>query len=248
RSVSRSSKAVTSTWLLAANACAAFVGAPAASNATAAGGPRRSSTRSALRAGKPRAITARRRGVPRRRTSDAGRSAASSRSDSRARSAALPSSTYQLGSSSVPISNRRSATSGPLRGRLDLADAHQVRPGTGFRQPSHPLHVSLPFGLRQHAARIEQVEGVRALQHELVARVEQTLLQEAPGLAFETVEQHALQVGVALLEVVAAVLLLEVTPKVAHGDALRHLDVEAVLDVLQVHRQALHAVGQLDGH
>src|SRR5581483_4876907 len=113
------------------------------------------------------------------------------------------------GSSSVPISKTRSISAllrpgrlrvlrlqesgvpGQLlfrqravlqRGELHLHARRQVELRAVVREAPHPKDVSLPLGDADRAARIEQVEGVRALQAVVVGGKRQLLLDQAPAL------------------------------------------------------------------
>ncbi len=92
---------------------------------------------------------------------------------------------------------------------------------------------------------------MRGLQYLLVRRQCQFLLHQVLGVAFVGAEGGQQEVDVAVLEVVGALLHLVLVEHVAVPQwpifAGRIDEVEDVLDALQVHRQALQAVGDLAG-
>jgi hypothetical protein len=67
--------------------------------------------------------------------------------------------------------------------------------GDFARQGAHAADVGRPFGDRNGAARIEQVEGVRALHHHFVARQRQAGSDQAPGFGFVFAEMTEQQVS-----------------------------------------------------
>ena len=92
-----------------------------------------------------------------------------------------------------------------------------------------------------------------ALQHAVVGRQRQAGLQRAQALGLAVVELLEQEVGVGHLEVVARVLALVFQVHVAIGEvhavgAAAPHDVEHAVHALDVHRQALQAVGDLHGH
>src|SRR5439155_8793910 len=118
---------------------------------------------------------------------------------------ASPSSRRDLGgNSSVKSSTSRLAVGGALAGFFlttvqprilvlqhrepELLARIEVSLRDEFRERSHAAYVGLALGHRDRAARIEQVEGVRALQHHLVARQRQSRLDQALRLRFIIVE------------------------------------------------------------
>src|ERR1044071_1184755 len=96
------------------------------------------------------------------------------------------------GSSSTPISSNR------LRMRLLLLFEVELRDGAN--QVAHAPDVCRPLGDRERAARVEQVERVRALEDEVVGRQRQAALDQAPALGLVVVEVPPVQLGVGLLE------------------------------------------------
>ena len=105
----------TSTPQPRANASAACVGRPSASNAALTGGPRFSSGRSGCRSDSRRTRTARRRGVANRSTALNCRPAVRKPCSTPSANAALSVSSDFGGSSSVPISTRKSRTGAHAR-------------------------------------------------------------------------------------------------------------------------------------
>ena len=117
----------------------------------------------------------------------------------------------------------------------------------GTRQRAHAQDVALAFGDRDRLARVQQVEGVRGLHHLLVRRQREFRLEQlaAGGFVFvEVAQQHR---GVGMLEVVSRLLHFVLVEHVAVGDAAERPigphDVEDAFDALQIHREALEAVG-----
>src|SRR5690625_1991123 len=158
---------------------------------------------------------------------------------------------YQAGSSSVPISNSRSAicdSSAADEFPAVIIQHPQVTAGGAFAQAPDTLHVVLALHVRQHPAGIEQVEGMRCLHDHLVRRVDQVFVEQPARFALERVEQAALQLHVRSREVVIRMLHLEGAPQLAHADAGTVVDVEAMAAVLQVYGDALKSVGQFDRH
>src|SRR5665811_1896928 len=112
------------------------------------------------------------------------------------------------GSSSQPISMRRVLMRRPPR-------------GTARRPRAHAPDVHRAIGDADHAARVEHVEGVAALEHVVVGRHGQTRLETALGLVLVLAEVAVEHVGVGDLEVVAAELALVLAVDVAVGDGHR---------------------------
>ena len=136
-----------------------------------------------------------------------------------------------------------------------VADDLEVQAGDLARQVAHAADVHRAVGDADHAARVEHVEGVAALEHVVVGRHRQARLEAALGLALVLAEVAVQHVGVGDLEAVAAELALVLPVDVAVGDGHRlavfvplrpHQVVDAV-HALQVHGQALQTVGELDG-
>src|SRR5579859_2655993 len=116
---------------------------------------------------------------------------------------------------------------------------------------AHPQDVALAFRHGDGAARVQEVEGMGGLQHLLVGRQRQPLLQEARAFGFADVEPLEEFCSVGLLEVVPGLLHLVLVVDVAVGDlALRAVgpgELVHILYTLQVHGQALETVGDLTG-
>ena len=148
----------------------------------------------------------------------------------------------------MPRSCRGAAARGPEPGRA-----------AGLGELAHAQDVALALGHRDHAAGVEQVEDVACLDalvvgrqrhrggaRRRVARPREYLRQAAFRVA-EVAEQH---LGVGVLEIVPRVFLLGLQEDVAIGDlvgalAAVEVELEAVVDALQVHGEALEAVGEL---
>ncbi len=135
-----------STPQLAAKACAARVGCPSASKAARTGGPRRRTVCAGCCAARRETRTARRRGVANEATGPWRRWAAASWALRPARSACSSSGSALGGSSSVPISNRKSRRSlravslmrAPLRWPLPGRQAAEIPAPRGWRSRPAP--------------------------------------------------------------------------------------------------------------
>ena len=102
------------------------------------------------------------------------------------------------------------------------------------------------FRHRDHAAGLQQVEGVAALQDEVQGRGGQLLRHQVRGLGLIDREQLLEPLRVGGLEVVGALTLLKRQPDVAVGAVAIPGEIPDALHVLEVHREALQAVGDLD--
>ena len=197
---SRSSRPSASRPWRRANPVAACV-QPSAFCATASGGPRCSTRSAAWRPGTSRASTAIRRGE----TCASTDVAASRRSSSR-----RATSRGRVGVGDPACGGRQL-----LAAELDQEIRHaglqrlHVRGGDGAGQVPDARDVADPLGDRDRAARVEQVEGVRALQHLVVGRQRQAPRHAAPAhsrsWSSKWREQH---VDVGRLEVVRRQLAL----------------------------------------
>jgi hypothetical protein len=98
------------------------------------------------------------------------------------------------------------------------------------------------------AARVQQVEQVRALHDAIVARQHESRGDEPLGLFFPVVEVPAQGLDVGLLEVVARELAFVLQVDLPVGHAGRPEDVVDAVLLLRVHRQPLEAVRDLDGN
>src|SRR2546422_7397574 len=139
------------------------------------------------------------------------------------------------------------------RGELHPRPRRQVQLRAVVGELADPQDVTLPLGHADGAARVEQVEGVRALQAVVVRRKRKVLLDEAAALALVLVEEAQEPVGIARVEAVLALLPLVLPEGVAVGEpaAVRvraEDEVVDVVDALQVHGDALEPVGELRGH
>ena len=145
----------------------------------------------------------------------------------------------------MPRSSRAAAL-GPEPGRA-----------AGLGELAHAQDVALALGHRDHAAGVEQVEDVARLDALVVGRQRhEVALAGVAGLEIlaaggfrvaEVAEQH---LGVGVLEIVPRVFLLGLQEDVAIGDlvgalAAVEVELEAVVDALQVHGEALEPVGEL---
>ena len=119
-------------------------------------------------------------------------------------------------------------------------------------EPADAEDEALPLRDADGAPRVQQVEGVRALQAVVVRRQRELLLDEAAALLLVLVEEAEEAVGIAGVEAVLALLPLVLPEHVPVREA-RSVGIGAehqvidVVDALEVHRDALEAVGQLGG-
>src|SRR5919106_4268144 len=139
----------------------------------------------------------------------------------------------EAGSSSQPISSSRLGNGLQVELRDapgEVADAADVR-GT----LSH----------RDGTAGVEQVEGVRALQHLVVGGERQPALEQVPALLLVLPEAPHEHLHGCLLEVVDGPLALALAVALRPGHAGRPLHLEGAPLVLQEHGQPLETVGDL---
>src|SRR5262249_33682449 len=112
--------------------------------------------------------------------------------------------------------------------------ALEVSAGDPRGERADPEDVALPLGHRDRAARIEQVEGVRGLQHLLVRGEREPGGEEALTLALVILEMPEERWHVGALEVIGRLLGLVLFEDVAVGDrsrgTLREHDVVSALD------------------
>src|SRR6266404_8216834 len=121
------------------------------------------------------------------------------------------------------------------RGVIGLRHRTRVR--------AHAGDVGGALGHGDGAARVEKVEGMRALQDHFIRRQDAVRLDKALGFRFEAFEQIRQQIGIRQLEVVARLLYFVLMVDIAVAHAWRPDEVEHAFLSLQVHRQALQAVG-----
>src|SRR6185369_7777333 len=119
--------------------------------------------------------------------------------------------------------------------------------GDAARQVADAADVRRAFSDADRAARIQQVEAVRGLEHLLVSRQRELLLHQVPGLPLVRRESREEEVRIAVLEVVGRLLFLVLQVDVAVAQAFGPGEVIDVVDLLQVHGQALQPVGDLAG-
>src|SRR4051812_39323720 len=115
------------------------------------------------------------------------------------------------------------------------------------RQVADAADVGGAFRHADRAARIQQVEAVRGLEHLLVRRQRERLLHQVLRLLLVRAERREQELGVAVLEVVGGLLHLVLVVDVAVAEAFSPLQVVDVVHALQVHRQALQAVRDFAG-
>ena len=126
------------------------------------------------------------------------------------------------------------------------------RPRRRRGRGAHAQDVALALGHADRLARIEQVEDVRRLQRLLVGRQRQRHLEQRLAVLLALVELGEERGRVRVLEIVCGLLdfVLVIDVAVSHA-ALRAVgpgEVVDAFDALQVHREALEAVGDLAHH
>ena len=125
---------------------------------------------------------------------------------------------------------------------------------TAFAMPRTRLDEALAFGDPDRSARVEDVERVRALDDEVVRRqdelVERALAdrQEALALLLALIELREVRGGVGVLEVIGGPCAFAALHELGLADAGGPVHGPERLDVLQVHADALEAVGELAAH
>ncbi len=137
---------------------------------------------------------------------------------------------------------------GPGTGRHGEAQARaavQVAAGHGAREVADAADVGGALGHGNGAARIQQVEAVRGLEHLLVGGQRELLAHEVLRLLLVRREGGEEEVGVGMLEVVGGLLHLVLVIDVAVLEGIGPGEVIDVVHALQVHGQALQAVGDL---
>src|SRR5215831_12703025 len=139
------------------------------------------------------------------------------------------------GSSSQPISSSSVAIA--LLLQVQLRDLPRQGPDTP--------DVCRPLGDRQRSPRVQQVQRVRALEHQVVGRQRQSPLHQPTALLFELGEPPRQCVHGRELEVVRRPLPLAFAVDVAPRHPRRPLELERALLALQEHAQALEPVGHL---
>src|SRR5260221_3006003 len=152
------------------------------------------------------------------------------------------------GSSSVSSSTSSVAFSAMDERETEALARLVVGLGDRTRERAHAADICGTFGDRDRAARIEQVEAVRAAQHHLVRRQHALRLDQALRLGLGLAEMAEQHLGVGELEVVARLLDLVLVVDVAVLDSIDPGEVVDAFLALQVHRQALEAVSDLAEH
>ncbi len=114
------------------------------------------------------------------------------------------------------------------------------------RQSAHLREGGGPLGGGDRAPGIEDVEGVRALQHVGVRGDGQPGVDEPAGLGGIVGVEPAHGVDVGVVEVVPGHLVLGLAEHLAVGDAGGVSNLAEVADALQGHEDAFHAIGDLD--
>src|SRR6185436_10133216 len=189
----------------ASTATPCFFAKPAiACGAALAGGPATSLSRSWPLARTSGKRTARRRGVANARAPCLASCALASSLERRSRNASESCRSDFGGSSSVSSSTSRA--SGMGHREAETLAGLEVGLRHGAREGAHAADVGGALSDRDRAARVEQVEGVRSLQHHFVARQHALRLDESFRLGFEVAEVTEEHFGVRELEVEARLL------------------------------------------
>ncbi len=115
-------------------------------------------------------------------------------------------------------------------------------------QPAHPGDVARPLRHADRAARVEHVEDVRALEHQVVPRRQDPLVEQAHRLGLVAVEKLTVEAYVGLLEIEPGELDLVLPRQLPEADARRPFEVEEALDSLQERRDASETVRDLGRH
>ena len=108
----------------------------------------------------------------------------------------------------------------------------------GAHEVADAADVRGALGDGDRAARVEQVERVRALEDEVVGRQRQAALDQALAFRLVVVEVPRVHLDVRLLEVVVRPLALVLAVDVLPGDALGPLEREDGRLLLHDHRDA----------
>src|SRR5207245_2847015 len=158
---------------------------------------------------------------------------------------ALPSRPSGLGGSSSDSSSTSSVacTSGLHQRETQLLARRVIRLRHRTRERAHAGDVGGALGHGDGSDRVEKVEGMRALQDHFIRRQDAVRLDKALGFRFEAFEQIRQQIGIRQLEVVARLLYFVLMVDIAVAHAWRPDEVEHAFLSLQVHGQALQAVG-----
>ncbi len=114
------------------------------------------------------------------------------------------------------------------------------------REIAHAGEVVRALGNADGAARVEQVESVRATQHVVVRRYHQPVCQSVLRLGLEQVVHLPEAPHVGDLEIVDAVLDLRPPQQVTVGAPSIPVDLPHLTHALEIHDDALQAIGDLD--
>ena len=117
----------------------------------------------------------------------------------------------------------------------------------GARQVADAADIGCALGHRDRAARVQQVEAVRSFEHLLVSGQRELGLDQVLGLLFMRSKGGEQKFGIAVLEVIGRLLDLVLFVHVPIAEPLCPAQVVDVVHALQVHGQALQAVGDLAG-
>src|SRR5205814_4854488 len=110
----------------------------------------------------------------------------------------------------VGVAGQLLLAAGPVLGRREfqLRPRRQIAPRAVVGEPAEAEDEALPLRDADGAPRVEQVEGVRALQAVVVRWQRELLLDEAAALLLVLVEEAEEAVGIAGVEAVLALLPL----------------------------------------
>ena len=124
--------------------------------------------------------------------------------------------------------------------------------GGGFRQAAYPKDIALALSDTDGMSGIQKVERVGGLHHLLIGRQRQFAIHQPHGLMFTKIKGCEQRVGIGLLEVIGRHFHLVLVEHIPIGHYPRgRLGPDQVIyrgHVLQVHGDALQAVGDFPGH
>jgi hypothetical protein len=127
---------------------------------------------------------------------------------------------------------------------LALADiAFCALPG----ECSDPGDIAGPFGYADRAARVEEVEEIGRLDAGIIRRQRKPGGQQPFRFVFEPLKRLSQQIHVGHLEIIGRKFDFRLVMNRAIRDPIGPHQVEDIVDVLQVHRQAFRPIGDLDG-
>src|SRR5688500_15662882 len=244
----------TSTPYFFANPVAAGVASPSGLNAADTGGPVTSSSKSVWRSDRRPTRAVSRRGVLKVSMGASGVSRSSFRRASRCvPTCAVSPGSHEAGISSQPISmsSSRSMRSGARGQRFVGRGGLHLRPDNLHGELADAQDVGGALGDADAAARIEDVEQVRALEAVLERRQDEAGIEQRARKGKRLVEEVPVQRGevgprhLYLAEGVLRLLDLLLQAHLAIPHAAAPFEVEDVVHALQEHGNPLEAVGDL---